>query len=94
MKKVVDGKVYNTETAELVHEWSNGRYGNDFRYRGKDLYRTKKGNLRVLMNRLVYIIYKDGENNVHKMVSKTNTRNGMGAIFWGTGRIIYIPFPQ
>lgn len=44
MKKVVDGKVYNTETAELVHEWSNGRYGNDFRYRGKDLYRTKKGN--------------------------------------------------
>lgn len=44
MKKVVDGKVYNTETAELVHGWSNGRYGNDFRYRSKDLYRTKKGN--------------------------------------------------
>lgn len=44
MKKVVDGKLYDTETAELVHEWDNGRYGNDFRYRSKDLYRTKKGN--------------------------------------------------
>lgn len=44
MKKVIDGKLYDTETAELVHEWSNGRYGNDFRNRSKDLYRTKKGN--------------------------------------------------
>ncbi len=44
MKKVVDGKLYNTETAELVHEWSNGRFCSDFRYRSKDLYRTKKGN--------------------------------------------------
>lgn len=43
MKKVIEGKVYNTETAELVHEWSNGHFGNDFRYRSKDLYRTKKG---------------------------------------------------
>ncbi len=44
MKKVIDGKLYNTETAEHVHGWDNGRYGNDFRNRSKDLYRTKKGN--------------------------------------------------
>jgi hypothetical protein len=44
MKKVIDGKMYNTETAEKVYCWDNGRYGNDFRYRSKDLYKTKKGN--------------------------------------------------
>ena len=43
MKKVIDGKMYNTETAELVHEWDNGRFTSDFRYRRKVLYRTKKG---------------------------------------------------
>ena len=44
MKKVIDGKVYNTETAELVHEWTNGRSTRDFKHRSKDLYKTKKGN--------------------------------------------------
>jgi len=43
MKRIVNGKVYNTETAELVHEWWNGRSTSDFRHRSKDLYRTKKG---------------------------------------------------
>ena len=51
MKKVIDGKVYNTETAERIFSWDNGRYGNDFRNRSKDLYRTKKGN---------YFIYHSG----------------------------------
>lgn len=44
MKKVIEGKLYDTETAKLVHSWDNGRYGNDFRYRSKELYLTKKGN--------------------------------------------------
>ena len=44
MKKVINGKVYNTETAELVHDWTNGYGRNDFKFRTKDLYRTKKGN--------------------------------------------------
>ncbi len=44
MKKVIGGKLYDTETAELVHKWDNGRYANDFRYRSKSLFRTKKGN--------------------------------------------------
>ena len=30
MKKVIDGKVYNTETAEHIGNWSNGYYCNDF----------------------------------------------------------------
>jgi len=48
MKKVIDGKMYNTETAERVYSWDNGRFTNDFRYRSKDLYRTKKGNWFIL----------------------------------------------
>jgi hypothetical protein len=44
MKKVINKKMYNTETAECVFDWSNGRFTNDFRYRAKTLYRTKKGN--------------------------------------------------
>src|SRR4030067_2916952 len=40
MKKVIDGKIYNTETAELLHEWNNGIYENDFRSCKESLYRT------------------------------------------------------
>lgn len=43
MRQVIDGKVYNTETAKLLHQWTNGHYTNDFKYRSKDLYQTKKG---------------------------------------------------
>mgnify|MGYP001562421380 FL=1 len=43
MKQVIDGKIYNTETAELLHEWDNGIYGNDFRCCNESLYKTKKG---------------------------------------------------
>jgi hypothetical protein len=51
MKKVVNGKLYNTETAELVHRWENGYGYSDFKYRSKDLYKTKKG---------VWFIYHEG----------------------------------
>lgn len=43
MKKVIDGKIYNTETAELIHEWDNGYYQSDFHYCAESLYKTKKG---------------------------------------------------
>ena len=43
MKKVINGKVYNTETATLIHEWDNGIYGNDFKRCEEGLYRTDKG---------------------------------------------------
>lgn len=45
MRQIIDGKLYNTETAELLHEWTNAHYVTDFRYRAKDLYRTPKGAL-------------------------------------------------
>lgn len=43
MKKVINGKVYNTETAEEVASYSFSN-SNDFRYIREKLYRTKKGN--------------------------------------------------
>jgi len=42
MRKVIDGKRYDTEAAELIYVWNNGRYG-DFRFRSKSLYRTRNG---------------------------------------------------
>ena len=43
MKKIIDGKVYNTETAEEVARYANGRSYSDFHYLDETLYRTKKG---------------------------------------------------
>ena len=43
MKKFINDKKYDTDTAKLIHEWDNGHYTNDFNYCSEDLYRTKKG---------------------------------------------------
>lgn len=42
MIKVIDGKRYNTNTAEEVYSYYTGQYG-DFDYRERTLYRTKAG---------------------------------------------------
>ena len=42
MKKVINGKMYNTETAEKVGEWDNEKYGS-YDYYGEELYRKKTG---------------------------------------------------
>lgn len=43
MKRIIEGKVYNTETAEQVAYWDNGYYGNDFKRCEEGLYRTERG---------------------------------------------------
>jgi len=43
MKKIIDGKTYNTETAEFIRNYSNGLGNRDFRNLDEDLYITKKG---------------------------------------------------
>ena len=43
MIRVIDGLRYNTETAQQVYDYSNGRMTSDFGYRSKTLYRTSKG---------------------------------------------------
>lgn len=44
MKRVINKKVYNTETAMLIAENFNGLVGNDYRSLTEQLYRTKKEN--------------------------------------------------
>ncbi len=43
MKKIIEKKVYNTETATLIAEYWNGFSNNDFRNLSEDLYITQKG---------------------------------------------------
>lgn len=42
MKKIINGKLYDTETAKRVGEWNNGCYGN-FNYCAENLYRKRTG---------------------------------------------------
>jgi len=44
MQKVIDRKLYDTETANQIANWSNGRRCTDFAYIEETLYQTKKGN--------------------------------------------------
>ena len=43
MKRVINGKAYNTETAECLCESTNGYHPQDFKYCKEALYQTKKG---------------------------------------------------
>ena len=44
MKRIIEGRRYDTESAELITEWSNSAPVNDFSYCREELYRTKNGN--------------------------------------------------
>lgn len=43
MKKIINGKMYNTETAKEIAYYSNGRSYSDFSYVEETLYRKKTG---------------------------------------------------
>lgn len=43
MRKIINGKMYNTATARLVGEYENGYYRNDFNWYEEQLYRKKTG---------------------------------------------------
>lgn len=42
MKKIISGRKYDTDTATMVGEWSDG-YPRDFRYQCETLYRKRNG---------------------------------------------------
>jgi hypothetical protein len=44
MKKIIDGKRYDTETATKIAGWSNNLGSRDFHNCSEDLYKTKSGN--------------------------------------------------
>ena len=43
MEKVINGKIYNTETATRIGQWDNGSPISDFDYCDEELYITAKG---------------------------------------------------
>jgi len=43
MKRIINGKIYNTETATRIGNFASDCGPGDFRYEDTDLYRTKKG---------------------------------------------------
>lgn len=43
MKKIINGKVYDTSTAEELGNWTNGASTSDFAYVEETLYRKKTG---------------------------------------------------
>ena len=43
MKRIINGKVYDTDTADCIASWDNGRYDLDFKQCEESLYRTKNG---------------------------------------------------
>lgn len=45
MRKIIDGKLYDTKTAEELHSWSNGYGTSDFHHCYEALYKTPKGAL-------------------------------------------------
>lgn len=72
MKKIINGKKYDTETAELLHEWHNVEYVTDFDYYSEELYRKRTGE---------YFLY--GEGNARSKYAKAIGNNS-----WGGGEII------
>ncbi|MGE5631403.1 MAG: ribbon-helix-helix domain-containing protein [Caulobacteraceae bacterium] len=51
MRKIINGRTYNTATSKLIGEWSNGCYTNDYNYCSEDLYKNTKG---------AYFLHYDG----------------------------------
>ena len=43
MKKIINGKMYNTETAEEIGSWENTPYKSNYIYFKEYLYRKKNG---------------------------------------------------
>lgn len=43
MNKVINGKMYNTETAKMVATWDNGLSSTDCYYDDEDLFQKKTG---------------------------------------------------
>lgn len=70
MKKIINGKTYNTETArEIAALYSSGLSKSDFRFWSEALYLTKKG---------VYFLHGEGG-----AMTQWATKNGDGSTSWG-----------
>jgi hypothetical protein len=69
MKKIIDGKRYDTETAECVYRWDNGFLTRDINYRSKALYRTKNG---------AWFVHRDGAGMSDTDIEAVSAENAYG----------------
>lgn len=67
MKKIIDDKLYNTETATKLYKNDNKLYTTDLHYYGETLYKTKNG---------AYFLLKEG--GAMSKMSKTNGVSKLG----------------
>lgn len=51
MRKIIDGRTYNTETSKVIGKWSNSYIPSDFRYCAETLYKNTRG---------AYFLYGEG----------------------------------
>ena len=65
MVKVINRKVYDTNTADMLHEWSNHYFRDDYNFCSESLYRTGKG---------VFFIHGEGGPNSKYAVNVGNSR--------------------
>lgn len=71
MKKIINGKKYDTETAELVGSTDNGLFPHDFNYLCHKLYRKRTGE---------YFLHSEGGTNTRYAVQDGTGWAGGGAI--------------
>lgn len=68
MKKVINGKMYNTDTAKNLGEWWNGVPRNDFNCCEETLYRKKTGEF--------FLYGEGGANTKYSKSAGQNSRSG------------------
>ncbi len=80
MKKIIDGKKYDTETAELIYEWSSDHGKSDFAWYEESLYRKRTGE---------YFLYGYGH-----AASKYAEHSGKAGAWIPAAKIIPLPYEQ
>jgi len=74
MKEIINGKTYNTDTAELVASGDNGLSYSDCWRQTEELYLTRKGNYFIVdANSNFVLVNKDGSLQVDLEFSETTT---------------------
>lgn len=72
MRKIIDGRTYNTATSKLIGEWSNGKLNNDFGYCSENLYVNTKG--------AYFISYEGGALSKYAIAVGSNNASGSQGI--------------
>ena len=84
MKRVIDGKVYNTDTATKIGNYSNGYSCNDFNYLDQTLYLSKKGQFFLVGYGGANTIYAESYGDMRGEGSTLRLWNKQEALSWAS----------